>query len=44
MRWLAPLGVLFLLGALALPAGAAKRSGGKPEARAAKKRPCIDAW
>jgi serine-type D-Ala-D-Ala endopeptidase (penicillin-binding protein 7) len=36
MRWLAPLGVLFLLGALALPADAAKRSGGKPEARTAK--------
>jgi D-alanyl-D-alanine endopeptidase (penicillin-binding protein 7) len=36
MRWLAPLGALFLLGALALPAGAAKRSGDKPEVRAGK--------
>ena len=36
MRWLAPLGALMLLGALALPAGAAKRSGDRSEVRSDK--------
>jgi D-alanyl-D-alanine endopeptidase (penicillin-binding protein 7) len=39
MRWLAPLGAVFLLGALALPAVAAKRSGDKPAAVSAKTTP-----